>query len=58
MAVKQLVAADIEVFRRHALGRELPLPLPEVARHAAKLGAQLIIAMRTKLLPAMLGGEA
>ncbi len=56
-AVKHLVASEIEVFRRHALGRELPLPLPEVARHAARLSVQLIVAMRTKLLPAMLGGE-
>lgn len=54
--VKPLVEAEIEVFRRHALasGRPLALPLPDVARHATRFGEQLVIALRAKLLPALL----
>src|SRR5204862_421787 len=55
--VKLLVEHEIEVFRRHALGATLPLPLPEVARHASRFGERLVIALRAKLLPALLGGD-
>lgn len=54
--VKPLVEAEIDVFRRHALasGRPLPLPLPDVARHATRFGERLVVALRAKLLPALL----
>ena len=55
-AVEQLATMEIEVFRRHALAAgELPLPLPEVVRHANRFGERLVIALRAKLLPVLLG---
>lgn len=54
-AVKQLVAVEIEVFRDRVLaGVALPRPLPDIARVAVGLGERLVLALRAKLLPAML----
>lgn len=54
-AVRELLATEIELFRKHALGRTMPAPLPEVARQAARFGERLIVALRAKLLPEVLG---
>jgi hypothetical protein len=55
-AVEKLATMEIEVFRQHALAAgELPLPLPEVVRHAKRFGERLVVALRAKLLPALLG---
>jgi len=53
-AVQRLIAVEIAQFTKHALGRALPGPLPEVARQAIAFGERLVIALRAKLIPAML----
>lgn len=53
-AVQRLIATEIAQFTKHALGRALPGPLPDVARQAIGFGERLVIALRTKLLPRML----
>jgi len=53
-AVQRLIAVEIAQFRKHALGRVLPGPLPEVARQAIGFGGRLVMALRTKIFPAML----
>ena len=53
-AVKHLLSVEIELFRKHALHQALPAPLPEVARQSVRFGERMIIALRAKLLPAML----
>jgi len=53
--IEKFVAFEIEVFREHALSAPLPAPLPEVARNAMQFGERLAVALRAKLLPALLG---
>lgn len=53
--IKKLVAFEIDLFREHALSAPLPAPLPDVARQAMQFGERLAIALRAKLLPALLG---
>ena len=53
-AVQRLISIEIAQFTKHALGRALPGPLPEVARQAIGFGERLVIALRAKLLPEML----
>lgn len=55
-AVKRLIEVEIAQFSKYALGHALPAPLPEVARQAVRFGERLVIALRSKLLPAMLDG--
>lgn len=55
-AVKRLISVEIAQFSKHALGRALPGPLPDVARQAIGFGERLVIALRAKLLPEMLAG--
>jgi DNA-binding transcriptional MerR regulator len=52
--VRRLIAFEVEIFRRHALGADLPAPLPEVARQALAFGQKLILGLRAKLLPKLL----
>jgi DNA-binding transcriptional MerR regulator len=54
-AVKKLVELEIDVFRHRALSAKLPAPLPDVAKQAVELGERLIINLRAKILPEMLG---
>jgi DNA-binding transcriptional MerR regulator len=51
-----LVAAEIALFRGRALeaGNKLPLPLGDVARHAVVFGEQMLVLLRSKLLPSLL----
>lgn len=57
--VRRLVEMEIDVFRKHALAAgELPVPIAEVARHALRLGERVVVALRAKLLPALLGASA
>ncbi len=53
-AVGRLLAVEIEMFRQHALHASLPAPLPDVARQAVRFGERLVVALRSKLLPAVL----
>jgi DNA-binding transcriptional MerR regulator len=52
--VKKLVAFEIDVFRQHALSAPLPAPLPDVARQGMQFGERLTLALRSKILPALL----
>lgn len=54
-AVKKLVELEIDLFRHRALSAKLPAPLPDVAKHAVELGERLIVNLRAKILPEMLG---
>jgi DNA-binding transcriptional MerR regulator len=54
-AVKKLVELEIDVFRHRALSTALPAPLPEVAKQAVELGERLIVNLRAKILPGLLG---
>jgi DNA-binding transcriptional MerR regulator len=54
-AVKKLVELEIDVFRHRALSTTLPAPLPEVAKQAVDLGERLIVNLRAKILPGLLG---
>jgi hypothetical protein len=54
-AVKKLLEVEIDVFRHRVLSSgDLPMPLPEIARHAVELGERLIVGLRAKLLPGLL----
>jgi DNA-binding transcriptional MerR regulator len=54
-AVRQLIAMEIDIFRHRVLSAgALPMPLPELARHAVTLGERLIVNLRAKILPGML----
>ena len=57
-AVERLLAVEIELFQRHALTAALPAPLPDVARHAVALGGRLVLALRAKLIPALLASAS
>jgi DNA-binding transcriptional MerR regulator len=54
-AVKKLVELEIDIFRHRALSTSLPAPLPEVAKQAVELGERLIVNLRAKILPGLLG---
>jgi DNA-binding transcriptional MerR regulator len=54
VAVKTLVALEIDVFRHRVLSAGAPADLPKIARHAVELGARLIVGLRAKILPGML----
>jgi DNA-binding transcriptional MerR regulator len=54
-AVKKLVQVEIDMFRHRALSAKLPAPLPEVAKQAVDLGERLVVNLRAKILPEMLG---
>lgn len=54
-AVRKLVELEIDIFRHRVLSAgALPMPVPEIARHAVALGERLIVSLRAKLLPDML----
>jgi len=53
-AVKKLAEFEIDVFRHRVLSSGLPPNLPELARDAVELGERLIVALRAKVMPAML----
>ena len=55
VAVKKLVELEIDLFRHRALSPSLPAPLPEVAKQAVELGERLIVNLRAKILPGLLG---
>jgi len=54
-AVKQLVELELEIFRHRAFTSNLPGPLPAVAKQAVELGERLIVNLRAKILPGLLG---
>ncbi len=55
-AVKKLVELEIDIFRHRALSiTTLPASLPEVAKQAVELGERLIVSLRAKILPGLLG---
>jgi hypothetical protein len=54
-AVKKLVELEIDIFRSRALSSNLPGPLPDVAKQAVELGERLIVNLRAKILPGLLG---
>jgi DNA-binding transcriptional MerR regulator len=53
-AVKTLVEVELELFRTHALSHQLPVALTDAARDAMQFGERLVIALRAKILPALL----
>ena len=54
-AVKKLVEFEIDIFRHRALEAQLPAPLPDVAKQAVELGERLVVTLRAKILPGLLG---
>ena len=54
-AVKKLFELEIDIFRSRALSSNLPGPLPDVAKQAVELGERLIVNLRAKILPGLLG---
>lgn len=58
-AVRQLVDVEIDVFRHRVLSAGLPhVSISEIVPSSVELGAQLIIALRAKLLPRLLAALA
>lgn len=59
-AVRQLIEAEIDIFRRRVLesGAELPLPLHDVVRHALGFSDQVVMLLRNKLLVPILLQQA
>jgi DNA-binding transcriptional MerR regulator len=57
--VKQLVAAEIAIFRGRVLeaGASVPMPIAGVAQHAVTIGGQVLVVLRSKLLPALLSQQ-
>ncbi len=53
-AVTTLLRFEVEQFRAFALTQPLPMPLPDTARLAMQFAERLIVALRAKLLPALL----
>lgn len=55
-AVRTLIAAEIDIFRRRVLesGVALPMPLDELVRHTLAFSDQVVMLLRAKLLAPML----
>ena len=53
-AVTALLRFEVEQFRAFALTQPLPMPLPDAARLGMQFGERLVVALRAKLLPALL----
>ena len=55
-AVRALIAAEIDIFRRRVLesGVALPMPLDELVRHTLSFSDQVVMLLRAKWLAPML----
>jgi DNA-binding transcriptional MerR regulator len=54
-AVRKLVEFEIDLFRHRALSAKLPAALPDIAKQAVELGERLVVSLRAKILPEVLG---